>query len=54
MTTARIKSVICLLIVCCIAPVASADDKQAPTIKSLDQKTVEVRPGNEHAAALLA
>lgn len=45
MTTAGIKSVIYLLIVCCIAPVATADEKKAPTIKNLDKKAVEVRPG---------
>ncbi len=45
MNAARIKSVLCLLMVCCLAPLATADDKKAPTIKSLDKKAVEVRPG---------
>ncbi len=45
MTTIRMKSVICLLMVCCLAPLATADDKKTPTIKSLDKKAVEVRPG---------
>lgn len=45
MTGLRLKNLICLLAIGLVAPLALADVKEKDTIKSLDKKTVEVRPG---------
>ncbi len=45
MTSIPTKRIVCLLIVLSLAPLAAADVKEKDTIKSLDKKAVEVRPG---------